>query len=455
MNINITIVYYTKLLTRIITIMSTSTLTDQPTNTFLDEEKMYSDTESKSEPRLDEVKEMERSQNQTSFSFNPPLINNSSDYDMIHSNIPDVNYIFRFTLSNVNVSVANAIRRTVLSDIQTVVFKTTPYKESDAQMFINTTNLNNEILCGRISAIPIHIHPERTEDIENYIMELDVKNVTKSTINVTTQDCKIRDKRTGKYLDEHVVHEIFPPNPITQEYILIVKLRPKLSQTLVGSHIKMSCNFSIQTSSVSGSFVVASICSYRNTLDETKIKVEYEKIRRNVEDINEEGLTPHEISTHLKNWLILDSKRINIPDSFDFIIQSIGVFSNQDIVKRSCNNIILKLHHVSDQYRSGAATVVETSTTMTNGYDITLEGVGHTIGKIIEYAILTHMYEGTKALTFCGFRKAHPHDTFCTIRVAYKSPTETMVVINNLLACIESLIVLYSDIHNKIDNIHH
>ena len=443
MNINITIVYYTKLLTRIITIMSSSsTLTNVQ---FLDEE-----TKSIPDPKTTNNEMLE---SQTSFSFSQPLINNSSEYDMIHSNIPDVNDIFRFTLSNVNVSIANAIRRTVLSNVPTVAFKTTPYKESDAQVFINTTNLNNEILCGRISAIPIYIHPERTEDIENYIMEIDVKNVTKTTINVTTQDCKIKDKRSGKYLDEHVVREIFPPNPITQDYILLVKLRPKISQTLVGSHIKLSCNFSVQTSSTSGSFVVASICSYRNTLDETKIKFEYENVRKNVEDINKDGLTPHEISTFLKNWLILDSKRITIANSFDFIIQSIGVFSNQDIVKRACNSIILSLRQVAEQYRSGTSIISETSTTMKNGYDITLDGVGHTIGKIIEYAILTHMYEGTKVLTFCGFRKAHPHDTFCTIRISYKLPTETVVVINNLLSCIESLIVLYSTIHDKIDNI--
>jgi hypothetical protein len=44
-----------------------------------------------------------------------------------------------FTLSGVNVSVANAIRRTILSDIPTVVFKTSPYEECKATIFTNTT----------------------------------------------------------------------------------------------------------------------------------------------------------------------------------------------------------------------------------------------------------------------------------------------------------------------------
>ena len=51
-----------------------------------------------------------------------------------------------FTLSNVNVSVANSIRRTILSDIPTVVFKTAPYEENKSTILVNTSRLNNEII---------------------------------------------------------------------------------------------------------------------------------------------------------------------------------------------------------------------------------------------------------------------------------------------------------------------
>ena len=62
-----------------------------------------------------------------------------------------------FTLSGVNVSLANAIRRTLLSDIPIVVFRTSPYESNKANITINTTRLNNEILKQRLSCIPIHI----------------------------------------------------------------------------------------------------------------------------------------------------------------------------------------------------------------------------------------------------------------------------------------------------------
>ena len=41
-----------------------------------------------------------------------------------------VNDLLSFTLSGVNVSVANAVRRTMLSDINSVVFRTSPHTQA-------------------------------------------------------------------------------------------------------------------------------------------------------------------------------------------------------------------------------------------------------------------------------------------------------------------------------------
>ena len=44
--------------------------------------------------------------------------------------ISDSEDTLKFTLRNVNLSLANAIRRTILSDIPLVIFKTAPYEEN-------------------------------------------------------------------------------------------------------------------------------------------------------------------------------------------------------------------------------------------------------------------------------------------------------------------------------------
>ena len=62
--------------------------------------------------------------------------------------------ILRFTMQNVNVSIANSIRRVILSEIPTVVFDSLDKEDiNDENITIhkNNTILNNEIIKQRLS----------------------------------------------------------------------------------------------------------------------------------------------------------------------------------------------------------------------------------------------------------------------------------------------------------------
>ena len=74
--------------------------------------------------------------------------------------------IYSFTLENANVSIANALRRVIISDIETVVFDT---KNDSINIIENTTRFHNEILKQRLGCIPIHIKDK--EGIENILVE--------------------------------------------------------------------------------------------------------------------------------------------------------------------------------------------------------------------------------------------------------------------------------------------
>ena len=37
-------------------------------------------------------------------------------------------------------------------------------------------------------------------------------------------------------------------------------------------------------------------------------------------------------------------------------------------------------------------------------------------------------FNGEKELTFCSFKKFHPHDSYGVLRIAYKNPTEKTVI---------------------------
>ena len=88
----------------------------------------------------------------------------------------------KFTLSGVNVSIANGLRRILLSEIPMVVFRTMPSEKNKCTIAANTCGLNNEIVKHRLSCIPIHIKDVEDFPLKNYVMNLNVENNTDTTM---------------------------------------------------------------------------------------------------------------------------------------------------------------------------------------------------------------------------------------------------------------------------------
>ena len=61
-------------------------------------------------------------------------------------NLEEEDNFLKFTISNVNVSTINAIRRIILSEIPCIVFKTQPYTENLVNILVNKSRLNNELI---------------------------------------------------------------------------------------------------------------------------------------------------------------------------------------------------------------------------------------------------------------------------------------------------------------------
>lgn len=330
--------------------------------------------------------------------------------------------ILKFTLSNINVSLANAIRRVILSDIPCVVFETLPHEKNKSTFYINTSKFNNEILKQRLTCIPIHIDLEMP--IDDYIVEVDVKNNTDSIIYVTTADFKIKNLKTEKYLQDDILKQIFPPNSISNQYIDFCRLLPKLADNIPGQHIKFSCKFSILTAKDNGSYNVVSCCTYRNTPDYVKIedaeKYLIDELRIKYED-------EETINLELNDWRVLQAKRIFQENSFDFTIKSLGIFTNKDIVKKAINIIIQRLKNINQIFTQTTKYITSSNTTIPNSFDIVLENEDFTIGKIIEFILFNNRYNGDLTLSYCGFYKPHPHVNISIIRIAFKNeqPVDT------------------------------
>ena len=345
--------------------------------------------------------------------------------------------ILTFTIKNTNVSITNAIRRVILSDLQVVVFDT---DNKTIQIPINTTRFHNEILKQRLGCIPIHI--KEKDSIDNLSIELNVDNDTDKLVYVTTSDFKIKDNATNKYLTKEQTKEIFPANSITKEFILFTRLRPKISNDIPGEQIHLSARLKLGTAKEDGMYNIASTCAYGNTEDSVEQHNQWQEI---AEELETKGLSKTKIAYQRQNWYTLQAKRYFINNSFDFKLESVGVFKNIEIVNMACDNIIKRLHKIAEKIEANQVKLDRNSTAMNNAVDIILEGEDYTIGKVIEYILHEQYYKKDAELTYVGFIKKHPHDDYSIIRIAFtgsgSNPTDENVY---------SMIKFATDVGKKI-----
>lgn len=335
--------------------------------------------------------------------------------------------VFKFTLSNLNVSMANALRRTIQDDIPCYVFDI-----DTCQVEVNTGRLHNEILKQRLQCIPIHVKVgvkdwlEKTEGhnlFEKYIVEVDIQNDTDSVIYITTGDFRIKNKDTGRLLTDVEHDRIFPKDRITNSHIIFSRLRPRISDTIPGEHLKFTCGFKISTANENSSFTAVSCSSYGYTVDNEKARAEWERIEAG---LRSDGIDKEEIDFRKKNFDILDRQRHFVPDSFDFTVETIGTYTPRELCKNACIQLQWQFKKLEMDVESDNVTILNSETTMENCYDFILERGDYTLGKVLEWLFYSNGFVETQKgvephIKYCGFKKFHPHDEHSTLRVAYNS----------------------------------
>ena len=280
----------------------------------------------------------------------------------------------------------------------------------------NTSRYNNEIIKQRLSCIPIFIN-DLEMPLADYELHLNINNDKEEIKIVTSADLKIFNKKSNKYLNDTDLHKIFPPDPITGDYITILKLKPKTSDDLAGDNIRLTADFSIATAKDNACFNVVSTCTYKATQD---IDASEEKWSVKSSELKLQGIDDEKLKLIRADWNNLDAKRYIIPNSFDFKIETIGQFDNLTIVKTAIEIIINKLQKVAEKFSKQNYHIKEAESTIQNCFDVALENETATVGKILEATLYLNYYEKEELLTYCGFSKPHPHIDVVYIRLAFK-----------------------------------
>jgi len=314
--------------------------------------------------------------------------------------------LMKFRLSEVDKSYANALRRTMLGNIPILVFK-----PADCTIEVNTSRFTNEIISSRLSAVPIH----DKNITHSYNISLSHKNTGTRSMYVTTEEFKVT--KDGKEVPSS---HIFRPDPISKQYIDFIRLRENLSNG--GEEIVLSAKSSVGTANECGNYNCVGTCAYSFTHDPEAAEQAFMGSGKDRHDFD-----------------CLESKRYTKPNSFDFILESIGIHTNREILLFASIIIREQLKYLE----TSTMNVEPSLTTMENCFDVRITGSynhgglliemngDYTIGKLIEYQLYTKFAD----LTYVSFLKEHPHSPFGTLRLAFKDATPEKIREEIILAC--------------------
>ena len=329
--------------------------------------------------------------------------------------------IYKFTLSNTNLSIANAIRRVILSDIPVFAMKEFNNNKKMIKIHQNSTQFNNQIIIQRLGCIPVHID-DTEKNIDNLLIELNMKNESDELMYVTTEHFKIKqlldEDKVGGELSEKMVKKIFPPNSYTKDYILLARLKPKITDDILGEELHLTAKLSKCTAKESGMFNVVSQCAYGFTPDPVK---QHDAETAYEERLKADNIDDSTIDFEMNNWKNHQSKRYYMENSYDFKIQSIGIYQSEKIIEMACEIIQSRLNEIKESIEKGTLKVETEKIALNQSFDITLANEDYTIGKILEYVLHYKYYLDSGKLNYVGFLKPHPHETDSIIRLAFKN----------------------------------
>jgi len=321
-----------------------------------------------------------------------------------------------------NVTIANTIRRAIISSTPAVAFRTEPAEKSEMTIAVNTTPLVNEIISHRIGMVPILADPA-TFDPTHYEFVLNKENTTKDMMDVYAGDFQVFMKNPKNPLEAPVqlpTAQFFPPDPITGETVLITRLRPQWNRSAPNEQIQLKAKAAVSTGQENIRWSPVSQCSYEYTRDTNEEHLEdvftnwllnTKKIAK-VTDISEEKLAElkREFNTMEVQRCYLTDERGD-PTDFTFYIESVGTQTIPQIVASA----LLNAEALVRKYEDMDATlpnnvVVQQGDARFPCVDIVFTNESHTLGNLLETYLVENHVDGTAQprINYAGYKVPHP-----------------------------------------------
>ena len=321
------------------------------------------------------------------------------------------NDTIRFDVENCNSSFVNAIRRTIITDVQTVSFDTEDYNNSDLKVIKNTSSLHNEFILHRMGMIPVNVENIDDFNPDMYKFTLEKSNKSQNVIDVTTNDIIVLNLETNEKED---TEKFFPKNPITGDHILIIKLKPNPNGDGQQIHIEGKCSKKSGSSHIRYSPV--SNVVFINKKDPELLNKEFNRYIYDLQETQGKQFNESELKKLAKTFDIDNGERHfymdenNDPNRFEFTIESVGVIKPHRILMQSMKSLSDKLKNTVIELEKALSSTPSTikikeSESVMKAFDVVIDGESHTLGHLLQ-SYINKKYKEQEI--FVGYMNPHP-----------------------------------------------
>jgi DNA-directed RNA polymerase subunit L len=336
---------------------------------------------------------------------------------------------YQFTLSPIQVSYANTLRRLILTGVETIAFRsdmTSTGSTTDVEVKQNDTPMTNEMLADRIGLLPLCIPDPLQWKEDQYLFVLNATGNKDQMTHVTASDFIVKQLISADdSKEEHEKKEVvvqsapfFPPNPRTGQTCLIATLPRVVGSAPQGIHIVAKATKG--TGREHARFSPVSQCSYEYTLDTNSVRQEemftqWLTSAKKIGALEKDSERYKELKREFNTMQIKRCFQINEkgePYSFDFTIETVGCLSVPYIVKRACEvgeNMCSRYVNLQ-QGDVPPEITISSSDSRIIGYDFLVRGHDHTLGNLLQTWLVENHIEGTAEpkITYAGYCVPHP-----------------------------------------------
>lgn len=327
--------------------------------------------------------------------------------------------ILQFEIDNIsnkiNISLVNAIRRTIISDIESYVID-----EKNISFFHNNSMLNDEFLIHRLKLIPIISNLDDI-DYENLIISCKKNNDGENMLSVYVKDFVCTDRGNIVEIDKIFKYPgiLFGKLKNNQEVIFEAKLNKNNSEK-------------------GGSFYsTVSKCVYIFKQDNLKIN-------ECIKDMNE---TEKRAFNTLEAERLYEINKNGYPNTYQFTIEPIGFYDSINILKIGLKLLIEKLNIVKYEFTNKGSNKIKIiyKDDSPDFHHFLIDNENETIGNLLQ----TYIVYNTNVL-FCGFVIEHPLKKNILFKIKLNDDNTIESAINVILKNIDIIDNILNDLFNEI-----